>query len=93
MKNAETTITVELTGTVQATVVLPGQDADQTIERGDHTRIAEALLTGLDFNGMLAWIASGFVFDIMHAVGNFAAGLLIWPMSQLMLKLKRMYRL
>ena len=54
---------------------------------------AEALLTGLDFNGMLAWIASGFVFDIMHAVGNFAAGLLIWPMSQLMLKLKRMYRL
>lgn len=47
MKNAETTITVELTGTVQATVVLPGQDADQTIERGDDKRIAEALLTGL----------------------------------------------
>jgi energy-coupling factor transport system substrate-specific component len=52
---------------------------------------AEALLSGLDFNGMLAWIASGFVFDIMHAIGNFAAGLLIWPMSQLLLRLKRMY--
>lgn len=47
MKKAETTITVELTGTVQATVVLPGQDAEQTIERGDDKRIAEALRDGL----------------------------------------------
>ena len=47
MKQKETTITVELTGTVQATVVLPEQDAEQTIERGDHERIAAALLTGL----------------------------------------------
>lgn len=52
---------------------------------------AEALLHGLDFNGMLAWIASGFAFDITHAIGNFAAGLLIIPLSDLLLKLKRMY--
>ena len=52
---------------------------------------AWAIMDGLDFNGMLAWIATGVVFDITHAIGNFAAGLLIWPMSQLLLKLKRMY--
>lgn len=50
---------------------------------------AQALLFGLDFEGMLAWIAAGFVFDITHAIGNFAAGLLILPMSQVMLRLKR----
>ena len=50
---------------------------------------AQALLFGLDFEGMLAWIAAGFVFDITHAIGNFAAGLLILPMSQLLTKLKR----
>jgi energy-coupling factor transport system substrate-specific component len=50
---------------------------------------AQALLFGLDFEGMLAWIAAGFVFDITHAIGNFAAGLLILPMSQLLTRLKR----
>ena len=50
---------------------------------------AQALLFGLDFEGMLAWIAAGFVFDFTHAIGNFAAGLLILPMSQLLTKLKR----
>jgi len=52
---------------------------------------AEALLHGLDFRGMMAWIASGFVFDVTHAIGNFAAGLLILPMSDLLLKLKTIY--
>lgn len=50
---------------------------------------AQALLFGLDFAGMLAWIAAGFVFDVTHAVGNFAAGLLILPMSQLLIRLKQ----
>lgn len=52
---------------------------------------AWAIMDGLDFNGMLVWIASGFVFDITHAIGNFAAGLLILPMSDLLLKLKTIY--
>ncbi len=50
---------------------------------------AQALLFGLDFRGMLAWIAAGFVFDITHAIGNFAAGLLILPMGQMLIKLKK----
>ncbi len=32
---------------------------------------AQALIYGLDFNGMLAWIALGFPFDIIHGVSNF----------------------
>lgn len=50
---------------------------------------AQALLFGLDFEGMLAWIAAGFVFDVTHAIGNFAAGLLILPMSQLLIRLNQ----
>ena len=43
---------------------------------------AQALLFGLDFQGMLAWIAAGFVFDAIHAISNLCAGLLIYPLSQ-----------
>ena len=50
---------------------------------------AQALLFGLDFEGMIAWIATGFVFDVTHAIGNFGAGLLILPMAQLLTKLKQ----
>ncbi len=50
---------------------------------------AQALLFGLDWEGMLAWIATGFVFDITHAIGNFGAGLLILPMAQLLIRLKQ----
>lgn len=49
---------------------------------------AQAMLFGLDFRGMLAWIAAGFVFDITHAIGNFAAGLLIYPMATVLRRLK-----
>ena len=49
---------------------------------------AQAMLFGLDFRGMLAWIAAGFVFDITHAIGNFAVGLLIYPMATVLRRLK-----
>lgn len=47
---------------------------------------AQALFFGLDFNQTLAWIASGLPFDIMHAIGNFAAGFLIIPLVKLIKK-------
>ena len=50
---------------------------------------AEALIYGLDFKGMLAWIAKGTVFDILHAVGNAAMGCLVLPLSRVLLKLER----
>lgn len=40
---------------------------------------AQALLFGLSFEGMIAWIAAGFPFDLIHGVSNFIAGSLILP--------------
>ena len=52
---------------------------------------AQALFFRLDFAGMLAWIAAGFPFDLLHAVGNLAAGCLILPLSALLLRLLRRF--
>ena len=49
----------------------------------------QALMYGFDLEQALAWIAAGFTFDILHGVGNLAAGLLIMPLSELLLKLVR----
>ena len=50
---------------------------------------AQALLFGLDFDGMIAWIVAGLPFDLIHALGNLVAGLLILPLSRLLFKLER----
>lgn len=47
---------------------------------------AQALIMHLDFRGMLAWIAAGFPFDLLHGIGNFALGFLILPLSALLKK-------
>ena len=52
---------------------------------------AQAFMFGLDFEGMLLWIASGFWFDVIHALGNFALGFLILPLSNLLMKLSKRY--
>ena len=44
----------------------------------------QALIFGLDFKGMLAWIGFGFYWDIVHGIGNFAAGFLVYPLSQVL---------
>ena len=38
---------------------------------------AQALMFGLDFNATLSWIVAGLPFDLIHALGNLALGLLI----------------
>ena len=54
---------------------------------------AQALMFGLDFQQMLLWIAAGLPFDLLHGVGNLAAGLLIIPLSELLNKMiDRQYR-
>ncbi len=40
---------------------------------------AQAIMFGLDFNGMIAWIIAGLPFDITHAVHNLILGTLIMP--------------
>ena len=49
---------------------------------------AQALLYGLSFKGMIAWIVSGLPFDMIHGVSNFICGLLIVPIIHLLRRLE-----
>lgn len=51
---------------------------------------AQALMYGLDWQGMLTWIVVGLPFDVTHALGNLAAGVLVVPMTELLRKLERL---
>ena len=53
---------------------------------------AQALMFGLDFQGMLAWIAAGAPFDLVHAAGNFVMGMLVLPLSDVLGRLWRARR-
>lgn len=50
---------------------------------------AQALLFGLNFKQTLSWIAAGFPWDIMHGIGNFAAGFLIIPLCRILKRLDK----
>ena len=43
----------------------------------------QAVMFGLDFKGIIAWIVSGLSFDIIHGVSNFCLGVLIIPLIKL----------
>ena len=45
---------------------------------------AQALLFGLSFEGMIAWILSGLPFDAIHGVSNFLCGALIVPLIKVL---------
>ncbi len=49
----------------------------------------QALMYGFGFPEMLAWIAAGLPFDVLHGIGNFIAGLLILPLSNILKKLMK----
>jgi len=48
----------------------------------------QALAFGLSFQQTLAWIAAGIPFDVTHAIGNFAGGILIVPLATLLRRLE-----
>ena len=50
---------------------------------------AQALMFGLNFEQMIAWIVAGLPWDAVHGLGNLAAGVLIVPLSELLKKLFR----
>ena len=50
---------------------------------------AQALLFGLDFRGMIAWIVAGLPWDAVHGCSNFIMGLLIVPLVKLLRRLER----
>lgn len=48
---------------------------------------AQALIFGLNFEQMIAWIIAGLPWDITHGIGNFFAGMLVVPLSDVLKKL------
>lgn len=52
---------------------------------------AQAVMFSLNFEQMVAWVVAGLPFDAVHAVGNFLAGLLIYPLSLVLKKLNRKF--
>lgn len=47
----------------------------------------QALIYDFNFEQTLAWIASGFYFDVIHGISNIFAGMLILPLSELLKRL------
>ena len=48
---------------------------------------AQAVLFGLDFDGMIAWIIAGLPYDMIHGFSNLGLGLLAVPLAELLEKL------
>ena len=51
----------------------------------------QAAVYGFGFDKLLEWILLGISFDILHAIGNFIVGILIYPCIKLILKLEKLY--
>lgn len=49
---------------------------------------AQAIMFGLSFEAMVAWIISGLPFDIVHGVSNFFCGMLIVPIVSVLRRLE-----
>lgn len=50
---------------------------------------AQAILFGLSFEGMIAWIIAGLPFDFVHGVSNFFCGALAYPLIRLLRRLEK----
>lgn len=53
---------------------------------------SQALMFSFSFEQTIAWVAAGFYFDVVHAIGNFVLGFLIYPLSVLLIKLNANFR-
>jgi energy-coupling factor transport system substrate-specific component len=49
----------------------------------------QAILFGLSFDGMIAWIIAGLPFDFIHGVSNFFCGMLIVPIISVLQRMER----
>ncbi len=50
----------------------------------------QAIMFGLDFEGVIAWIVAGLYFDLIHGLGNLVLGaLLIYPMVKILRQTNR----
>ena len=53
---------------------------------------AQALLFGLNFDALIAWIAAGLPWDFIHGISNFFCGMLIVPIINVLQRLERSTR-
>lgn len=72
-----------------AAIVYPALCAIHGFAYGALYAPAQALIFGLDFESMIAWIIAGLPFDLLHGLGNLVAGLLILPLSEILKRLKK----
>lgn len=49
---------------------------------------AQAIMYGMSFKATVAWIVAGLPFDLIHCLGNLAAGFLVLPLSKVLIKLE-----
>ena len=49
---------------------------------------AQAVLFGLNFKGMIAWIVAGIPFDILHMCGNIVISVLVIPLYKVISRLE-----
>lgn len=50
---------------------------------------AQALLFGLDFDGMITWIIAGLPWDFVHGTSNFLCGVIIYPMVKILQRIEK----
>lgn len=51
----------------------------------------EALMYKFSFAETITWLVKGFWYDVLHGIGNFAAGFLVYPFVMLLKKLDSIY--
>ena len=49
---------------------------------------AQALIFGLSWDAMIAWIIAGIGFDVTHGISNICSGILIYPMIKILNRVK-----
>lgn len=50
---------------------------------------SQAIIYGLSFDGMIAWIVAGLPFDMIHGISNLFCGILIMPLVNLLNRIER----
>ncbi len=50
---------------------------------------AQAIMFGMNFETTVAWIISGLPWDFVHGIGNLFAGMLVVPLSELLIELTK----
>ena len=72
--------------TMVACIVYPAVCCLHGLIYGTMSAPVQALMFGLNFKQMIAWIITGLPWDAIHGVGNLCAGMLVLPLSKVLKK-------